>query len=86
VSGPDGGEGRPLIYSKSGPQGLPVNRTPRQSFVASPNLQQLLTKFFNPRSGTARMVLAASVSIGWMVFSSMLILLNKYILKDLKFP
>ncbi|KIZ00215.1 hypothetical protein MNEG_7751 [Monoraphidium neglectum] len=37
------------------------------------------------RSGTARVVLAAAVSVAWMFVSSLLILLNKYILKDLKF-
>jgi hypothetical protein len=36
-------------------------------------------------TGTGRAVLAAAVSVTWMCFSSLLILLNKHILKDLKF-
>jgi hypothetical protein len=36
-------------------------------------------------SGTGRAVLAAGVSVTWMCFSSLLILLNKHILKDLNF-
>jgi hypothetical protein len=55
---------------------------PRSSLSGS---MAQLTKLVPMRAGTARVVLAASVSVAWMFFSSVLILLNKHILKDLKF-
>jgi hypothetical protein len=37
------------------------------------------------RSGMVRVLLAVAVALGWMFVSSLLILLNKHLLKDLKF-
>jgi hypothetical protein len=37
------------------------------------------------RSGLVRVLLAVAVACGWMFVSSLLILLNKHLLKDLKF-
>ena len=45
-----------------------------------------LSHLLSLRSSTARVVLAAVVSVAWMVVSSALILVNKHILKDLNFP
>lgn len=45
-----------------------------------------LSRLLSPRSGPARVAMAAAVSVSWMFFSSVLILVNKHILKDLKFP
>lgn len=58
----------------------------RDGRAARPSMATQLGRYFSLRSGTARVLLAAMVSIAWMFFSSMLILLNKHILKDLKFP
>lgn len=70
----DGGaEDKPLL-----PGGAP--RQPRSSLTAQ------IGRAFSLNKGAARAVLAAAVSVAWMFFSSVLILLNKYILKDLKFP
>lgn len=37
------------------------------------------------RSGMIRVLLAAAVATGWMFVSGLLIMVNKHILKDLKF-
>lgn len=51
-----------------------------------PSLASKLARALGVRSGTARVVLAAAVSVAWMVCSNLLILVNKHILKDMKFP
>ncbi|KAI8463840.1 MAG: triose-phosphate transporter family-domain-containing protein [Monoraphidium minutum] len=45
-----------------------------------------ISRALGVRSGTGRVILAAAVAAAWMFFSNLLILLNKHILKDLKFP
>ncbi|KIY94675.1 hypothetical protein MNEG_13286 [Monoraphidium neglectum] len=51
-----------------------------------PGAASRIGRLLGVRNGTARVVLAAAVASAWMFFSSLLILLNKHILKDLKFP
>jgi hypothetical protein len=60
--------------------GAVAGRATRPSAVAR------LSRLLSVRSGTARVVLAAGVSVAWMFFSNFLIIVNKHILKDLKFP
>lgn len=47
------------------------------------NLQRLATP--PKHSGAVRVMLAVAVASGWMFVSSLLIMVNKYILKDLQF-
>jgi hypothetical protein len=72
-------EGRHLLV-RAHAGGTPGPRAPRGSLVGT------ISRVFSVRSGTARVLLAVFVSVSWMFFSSLLILVNKHILKDLKFP
>lgn len=47
------------------------------------NLQWLATA--SQHKGAVRVMLAVAVACGWMFVSSLLIMVNKYILKDLNF-
>jgi hypothetical protein len=66
------------LLVRAGP--TPGPRAPRASLVGT------ISRVFSVRSGTARVLLAVFCSVAWMFFSSLLILVNKHILKDLKFP
>jgi len=51
-----------------------------------PSAVSRISRLLSVRSGTARVLLAAAVSVAWMFFSNFLIIVNKHILKDLNFP
>lgn len=65
---------------------LPFTKQPRNSNSNS-SLNALLSKVTGSVSnaGVIRVLAALGVSVGWMFVSSLLILVNKHILKDLKF-
>lgn len=60
---------------------------PRSNNSSNSSLNQLLSKVTGSVSnaGIIRVLAAFAVSGGWMFVSSLLILVNKHILKDLKF-
>ena len=76
---PDDENEQLLPYSSPG-------KLPRNSNSVS-NLNALLSKVTGSVSnhGLIRVLAAFGVSAGWMFVSSLLILVNKHILKDLKF-
>jgi hypothetical protein len=65
---------------------LPKSKGPRHS-NSSGSLKSLVSKVTGAASsaGVLRVLAAFGVSGGWMFVSSLLILINKHILKDLKF-
>jgi hypothetical protein len=60
---------------------------PRSNSSSNTSLNALLSKVTGTVSnaGVIRVLAAFGVSAGWMFVSSLLILVNKHILKDLKF-
>lgn len=63
-------------------QELLAKQAARRSSGVSP-IQRLTAA--TQHSGTVRVMMAVAVAVSWMFVSSLLIMVNKYILKDLKF-
>lgn len=66
---------------------LPFTSSGKQPRNSNSSLNALLSKVTGSVSnaGVIRVLAALGVSVGWMFVSSLLILVNKHILKDLKF-
>lgn len=86
-------ERSPLVGGHDVEEGLDATKTAKLQKAGAvpghstrPSAVSRVARALKVRSGTARVVLAAAVSLAWMASSNALIIVNKHILKDLKFP